>query len=142
MRKGLPAFAGLKISKRDSQPDRFQDVHKVLMNSKSDAILTKPGTIGCGGNSGFQALNLAVQFGAAKIVLVGFDLRLDMGVHWHGRHERGLNNPSPQNMPRWIRVFDGAAPLLAQMGVRVINASMVSSLNGYEKMPLREALAC
>lgn len=100
------------------------------------------GTLGWGGNSGFHALNLAVQFGVKRIALVGFDMRCDKGLHWHGSHEKGLNNPTPGNVERWRRVTDAAAPVLAALGVSVINCSPISALTAYPKMSLSEAMEC
>lgn len=104
---------------------------------KADILLTEtPGTIGDGGNSGFQALNIAVQFGAKRIVLVGFDMRLDRGIHWHGRHPKGLNNPQDLNIVRWRKAINGAAVELAELGVEVLNASPVSTLTAFPKVDL------
>jgi hypothetical protein len=100
------------------------------------------GVIGWGGNSGFHAINLAVQFGVSKIILIGFDMRIDQGLHWHGKHERGLNNPTKSNVKRWRNCVDGAAATLTSMGITVINASPVSALRNYPKMDLIEALEC
>lgn len=98
------------------------------------------GVIGWGGNSGFHALNLAVQFGVKSIALVGYDMRCDRGLHWHGKHVQGLNNPTSGNVERWRRVTDEAAPVLAALGVRVVNCSPISALVNYPKMTLSEAL--
>ena len=49
-------------------------------------IRSRAQPIGGGGNSGFQALNLALQWGARKIILVGFDLTDENGLHWYGRN--------------------------------------------------------
>lgn len=97
--------------------------------------------MGWGGNSGFHALNLAVQFGVSKIILVGFDMSLDHGVHWHGKHV-GLNNPTVRNVDRWRRCIDAAAEPIEALGITVVNTSPVSALQNYPKMSLAEALAC
>jgi hypothetical protein len=93
-----------------------------------------------GGNSGFQALNIALQFGLRPIILVGFDMRLDAGLHWHGPHPPGLNNPSDKNLVHWRRCFETAAGQLQGFRVPVINASLQSTLQGFPKVPLAEAL--
>jgi hypothetical protein len=121
----------------------IQPLHKIEVKSGADEwLLDEPGRIGDGGNSGFQAINLALQFGASKIILVGYDMRLDRGVHWHGRHGSGLNNPRDVNVMRWRRAIDAAAPTAARLGVRIINASMESALCAYPKMSIEQALAC
>lgn len=104
------------------------------------AILTdRAGVIGSGGNSGFQAINLAVQFGATRLVLLGLDYSLARGVHWHGRHV-GLNNPSASIVPLWRARLDAQAPRLAALGVQVVNASPESTLTAFEKVDLVEVL--
>lgn len=98
------------------------------------------GVLGAGGNSGFQAVNLAAQAGAKQILLVGFDYSLARGVHWHGRHVAGLNNPSAKNVAAWAADLDRAAPLLASLGVDVVNCSPHSSLRAYPVRPLEDCL--
>ena len=101
--------------------------------------MSQLGRIGWGGNGGFQALNLAVQFGAVRIILVGYDMTLDHGVHWHGKHPKGLHNPVPGAVARWRRVLEKSAPILRAAGITVINASERSALVAYAKMSLLEA---
>lgn len=105
------------------------------MTKDVDHILTeRPGVLGWGGNSGFHALNLAVQFGAQRIVLVGYDMHVSAGEHWHGRHPRGLNNPDARNTARWRRALDGVAPELSALGIEVLNASPTSALTAYPRV--------
>jgi hypothetical protein len=138
----VPGFAGLKIT-ADRAAARRWGLNAVTLEKNVDRLLTdRPGLIGWGGNSGFHAMNMAVQFGVRALILVGFDMRLDRGLHWHGRHPRGLNNPTEGTVARWRRVVDGAAPRLAELGVTVINTSTISALGAYPKMSLEEALAC
>lgn len=112
-----------------------------MIRHKVDRILVEQlGVVGDGGNSGFQAINLAAQFGAARIVLVGFDMRLDRGVHWHGKHPPGLNNPHDIHLTRWRRAIDGAAPNLAALGIQVWNASPVSALTAFPIVSIEDAL--
>lgn len=140
--EGVPAFRGLKITKSPGAAKRY-GLHQVELRRKVDKILTdQPGVIGDGGNSGFQAINIAAQAGVSRIVLVGFDMRIDNGVHWHGKHAGGLNNPRAANLPRWRAAIDGAAGELQRLGITVINASATSSLSAYPKMSLKEALGC
>lgn len=87
------------------------------------------GIIGGGGNSGFQALNLAVQFGAKDIALAGFDMDDRSGKHWYGRNGwAGANNPDHTNFVRWVKAFEDAAAVLAARRVSVVNLSPSSAL--------------
>jgi hypothetical protein len=98
------------------------------------------GEIGWGGNGGFHALNLAIQFGARRIVLVGYDCRIDLGINWHGGHQHGLPNKGIVSVIRWRQVLDAQAPSLKQLGVEVLNASAVSALTAYPKVEFAAAM--
>jgi hypothetical protein len=142
--KGVPSFAGLKITQDGPKfGKKYTDVRHIYCDHGTDALLmVKFGVIGWGGNSGFNAINLAAQFGVIKIILVGFDMRMDKGLHWHGKHGAHLNNPTERNIFRWCKAIDDAAPALKSLGIRVFNASPVSKLNNYPKVSFEEALNC
>lgn len=137
---GVPDFAGLKVSQDPKIDHRPQwGIHRVVVDRYQDRLLVDTyGTIGWGGNSGFGALNLAVQFGVKRIILVGYDMRIDHGLHWHENH-RG-NNPIQRNVERWRRVIDEVAPAIGALGITVLNASKISTLRNYPKMSFDEAI--
>lgn len=133
-------FAGLKVT-QDFAAAKHHKLNLVkLLDEKPEqsriSVATK-GVLARGGNGGFQAINLAVQFGATKQIWLGFDF---CGEHWHGKHE-GLLNPRPKTMERWAETLDAQAPILASLGVEVVNCSEISILRGYPKVSVAEALA-
>ena len=135
------AFSGLKIAGDPRAGAEFgaDGVRWVRIRHGDDRIcLDTVGEIGSGGNSGFQALNLALGFGARRIALVGFDMTLDRGVHWHGRHQRGLKNPTETVVALWRKRLDAVAESIARAGAEVINASPHSALTAYRKAPLED----
>lgn len=138
---GVPEFSGLKVS-IDARCQRLRGIRVVRRKNadKNDIEFRERGLIAWGGNGGFQALNVAVQCWPRKIVLVGFDMRLDFGAHWHGKHPDN-RNPEERQVRRWREVFDNAARDLRREGVTVINASQVSALTAYPKMSFEEAIA-
>lgn len=139
-RRGLPEFKGLKISFSAQLPD----VHTISVDKDSNRILMdRAGHVGAGGNSGFQALNLAAQWGVVGVILIGFDCHERSGVHWYGRATGpGRNNPSEMfNFPRWRQAFHSQAPVLQSLGIEVVNASPYSALTCFPKMTLERALA-
>jgi hypothetical protein len=87
----------LKVT-ADRQAAARYGLQLVKVSEADRVCMAQAGVIGSGGNSGFQALNLALQFGARRVILVGFDLNLAGGVHWHGRTPR-LNNPTARTSP-------------------------------------------
>lgn len=132
------ALPGLKIAGDRKATKLWRDVQSVAPVIGKNEIIMTPGRVGWGGNSGFQALNLAVQFGARDIVLIGYDMS---GNHWHGRHRGLLRNPDSGVLHRWAARFDQVAPQLAGLGVRVRNASRESAIRAFPKVSLAEALS-
>lgn len=115
-------------------------IKRVGLCHGDNRILTDtPGLLGWGYNSGFHALNLAVQAKPKRVILVGYDMSVRRDVHWHGRHEK-LNNPDDRAVERWRIVLDDQADLLRDLGVDVVNASPASALTRYRKSDFREAL--
>jgi hypothetical protein len=89
-----------------------------------------------GGNSGYQAVNLAFLFGAAKIVLLGFDMK--GGSHWHGDHPGALNRGVPTRA--FAKAFPALADDLKSEGVEVLNATRDTALECFPKIDLEDAL--
>lgn len=101
-----------------------------------------PDVIHRGGNSGFQATNLALaHYGASTVVLVGFDMK---GGHFFGEHpqfrrrSRGVN--SAKAFIRWRHRFEEAAQSLPP-DRKIINATPDSAMTCFPMMSLEEALA-
>lgn len=104
-------------------------------------MVDEPGFIGGGGNSGFQALNLAVQFGATRIMLIGYDMSDRGGSHYYGRNMwHGANNPSEPGFIRWKRAFEKNQQVLTDLGVEVINAAPLSALKCFPRMTVQQAI--
>lgn len=138
-RRGVPEYRGLKISFEARMPD-VRNIH--VEKDANHLIMDRPGVVGAAGNSGFQAVNLAVQWGVRGIVLIGFDMHDRGGVHWFGRvYAPGRSNPSEHNFRRWVGAFNSQAPILRQLGIEVINTSPYSALTCFPKMSLERALA-
>ena len=140
-KRGLADYKGLRVAYDSAVKGHFPSVELVGITDKQcDRLLVdQPMAIGSGGNSGFQALNLAVQFGASRVLLLGFDMR---GEHWYGRNNWDrANNPSSNNFKRWIKALDGVYDQLQMLGVEVRNCSAVSVLTKYKKTNMEDGVA-
>lgn len=137
---GCREFQGLRIS-ADMEAIKQFDLCNIFCSRRSDWMDydLKNNTIGWGGNSGFGALNIAVKFMAKRILLVGYDMSIKGGHHWHGLHPETLHNPTHNNTIRWRRALDAAAEGLRDHGVEVLNCSDVSALTQYRKVSFEEA---
>jgi hypothetical protein len=88
-----------------------------------------------GGNSGYQALRLAIDhFGAGSVILLGYDMQ---GSHWHGEH-KGFPNPTADNFRQWVGWLRHYA---AETDAEIINASRETAVDCFPQMPLEDALS-
>lgn len=87
------------------------------------------------GNSGAQAINLAVLWGAKRLVLVGFDMD---GGHFFGEHPKGIHRDT--DFRTFVRGMCDLALGLARARVTVLNASPKSKLPYWPRMTLPQAL--
>jgi len=121
-----------------------------IASERYDGLNLRRGKINQGGNSGFQALGLAFQSGADRILLVGYDMQdrviapddppqpVDNLGHWHPDHPGRLH--SFPNYASWIAAFDKAAPDFVAAGVEVVNCSRATALTCFKRMTLEDAL--
>lgn len=103
-------------------------------------LAKRKNAIRLGGNSGFQAVALAVHFGAAEIILLGFDMQnRGRDSHWHGNHAR-LGNPMPQKFAGWMGHFE---TLKQEVGkaCRIVNATRETALRAFKRVDLDACLA-
>lgn len=91
-----------------------------------------------GGNSGFQLINLAYMLGHRSVVLLGYDMGHDKGTpkHFFGEHPPALEKPSPY--PKWVHIFNQAAPVMRSAGLTVINASRKTRLECFRRVTMDE----
>ena len=100
-------------------------------------VSESPEVIHYGSNSGFQALNLAYLMGAAKIILLGYDMKIAKSgkAHWFGDHPDKVRS----NYAGWWSNFSIAADQLKGK-VEVINCSPDTALTCFPKVSLDEVL--
>lgn len=89
-------------------------------------------------NSGLRAIELAIHFGAARVLLLGFDCMLTDGkTHWHGDHA-GLGNPDARRFKVWMVQFMRLKNHLK--GAVVVNCTRRTALRCFPMATLEEAL--
>jgi hypothetical protein len=81
-----------------------------------------------------------LQFGVREIILLGFDMSLQRGYHWHGRHPAGMSNPRQNSVDKWRAHMDAQRPILERIGAKVVIGTPGSALTAFPKLTLREAL--
>lgn len=104
--------------------------------------LGRNGVIHRGGNSGYQAINLAYALGARSIVLLGFDCGYTYGRrHYHQDHPtEGVGLGNAEGVELWRENFVALAADLRDEGVHVVNCSRETTLDCFERMKLEDVL--
>lgn len=143
--RGVPGFAGQRVTQNHGSDDvkAAREFGIPMVNVAIKAGLSDtPGLLHSGHNSGHQALDLAVQLGASRILLLGYDMqpRADGVRHWFGEHPAGLNRTDPNTFALWRVAFAQAAEDCRRRGVEVINCSRVTALDCFPRLPIEQAL--
>jgi len=139
---GVPAFPGLKVTLSNSlgHIEAWPEI-KVLENTGVEGLERAPTGLRTGRNGGYQAINLAVHFGASRIVLLGYDMKPapDGRTHWFGDHEAWPTRPSIFETV-FRPHFTELAHELAALGVEVVNCTPESALDAFPKAALDRLL--
>lgn len=138
-----PAFTGrYKATIVTMMRSEYADVHSFRPGPQTGLSL-KPTVLNRGYNSVYQSVNLAVHFGATRILLLGVDMqqgqRYSNGAmrpseHFFGSHPAGQHAPYTQCLAAFATLV---APL-AKLGVELVNCTPGSALTCFPMMPLRE----
>lgn len=124
---GVPEFEGKRMT---SSPHAWAQFRKDGMDLFMAA----------GATSGTRAIYLAERLGANPVLLVGFEMHCDNGIHWHPPHNGRLRNPGENEMAVWREDIERLAPIFAGRGMRIINCTPTSALKCFPYVPLAEAL--
>lgn len=135
--KGAKDFPGLKYA--TSQHIKWAGV-QILKNTGPKGLELDPTGLRHGINTGYRAINLAVHFGAARILLLGYDMKRGEDEkrleHWHGDHPI----PSRSHYPTFIKYFASLVEPLKEIGVEIVNCTPGSALECFPKADLRDVL--
>lgn len=84
-----------------------------------------------GNNSGAHVINLLANMKVRKIVLLGYDMKLNKGhSHWHEGHGLPMGNYVYDDL--FIPSINSMAPILKNLKIEVVNCSADSSLKCFK----------
>jgi hypothetical protein len=87
--------------------------------------------------SGAGAIMLALQRGAARVILLGYDCYHTGGrAHWHADHPKGMGNAGI--FAKWPRQMELVLPHVGR--AVVLNASRTTMLECFKRVPLEVCL--
>lgn len=147
--KGVPEFTGMKVAVEQGGGagtkwyERVKNL-QILRHTGIRGLEHAPDSLRCNANSGAAAINLAMHFGASRVLLLGYNCGSLRGrQHFLSEAERPTllqsNTPSPYDL--FLRHFDTMHVPLAAAGVDVINCTPASQLQVFRHAALRDVLA-
>src|SRR5690606_2383688 len=110
---------------------------------KGYGLSTTAGMIYGGKNSGYQAIGLAHQMGASRILLLGYEMNPKAEkLHFFGEHSvaAGLTNPTHIDMKRWRAYMGILAEDLEEIGISVVNCSSNTALKCFARGEINDEL--
>src|SRR5262245_45630751 len=141
-------FKGLKVTQDPQAAMSWPELKRIRLRDSRPGqyiqhlLLDEWGVVGSGQGSGFQVVNWMAQLSVKGMALLGFDgCMIDNRLHWHGRHEGRLNNPNQSTFLGWKQWMENAAPKLRELGIDMINCSMVSTIGCFPRLSVADTLA-
>jgi hypothetical protein len=141
----LAQFPGIKVCCHP-QIEKFNWVKYLPRDHKGRGISDNPNSVSWNYNSGAAAISLAIHAGAKRVILLGFDMKLDTTnmQHWHNLYGRGqvMDAKRIMKLPfvRHLRGFPEIAKDAKRMGVEVLNGSPDSAIVDFPKYSVNDLL--
>lgn len=138
LRPGIGDFAGLIVTSAQEIGD--PRVTRITKIDPKHGFAEQPHQVALARSSTTGAINLAIHFGAARIVLLGVDAKPGTDGR---RHNHGLKWPWPARDGCWrdqVREFAAVAPSALRMGVEIVNANPDSAVTCWPRFPFEECL--
>lgn len=136
--QGAPAFHGLKYTLDRPlvpKPMLWPGVESLKDLGRTGLSLDPTG-VKTGSDSGYQSINLAVLLGAAKILLLGYDMQVGKKDHFFGSHPDHSKPP----FPRCLDAYKTLVEPLKAAGVEIVNCAHGSALKCFPMASLQDAL--
>ncbi|AEH88191.1 methyltransferase domain-containing protein [Mesorhizobium opportunistum] len=132
-----PDFAGLIVTTCEWSDKRIRNLKKI---APGKGLAESPDRLALQTTSVTGAINLAVHFGAARIVLLGVDGQIVQGRRHH--HDEAYPWPLVKGcFDKHAAEFKAIAPSLAKLGVEVINANPNSAIDVWPKLSFGDVVS-
>ncbi len=142
----LAEFRGIKVTScgRFAHKEHWQQEGVKYLDrdhEKGYGISSDPTKVAWNQNSGAAAISLAHHFGVKRIILLGFDMKLDPNrkSHWHGMHGYNKKGWAPP-FPRHLKGFEYIDRDAKELGLEIINASPESAIEQFPKVEVKDLL--
>jgi hypothetical protein len=131
---GVPGFEGQKWTSDEQMAKKYNLCF--IRKSNGKGFSRRQDTLHTGGNSGYQALNLAYLFGANRLIMLGFDHKIssDGKSHFFGDHPDEVRS----RYSYWRRFWEDLAA--QKPPHKIINCTRDTTLDMFTCKPLEEVL--
>lgn len=143
---GLAAFPGLRVTCHNGASRESWVKFLQRDGRRPRGISTAPNLVSWCGNSGAAAISIAVHAGARRIILLGFDMRLNNTAyqHWHDVYHKGPANDDRKRrkLPfhRHLAAFPAIAEDAKRLGIEIINCCPDSAIEQFRKCTLKDLI--
>jgi hypothetical protein len=125
-------FTGIKTTLDETLPDGFGA--GLLKNTGEDGFDPEPGCVRSGSNGGYQGIHIAMQAGATKILLLGFDMHRR---HFFGDHpDRIKCDHATVMVPHFSTLLEPAK----DRGVEIVNCTPDSALTCFRMSDIEQEI--
>jgi hypothetical protein len=149
-RKELLRFPKPKVSCNPNQPKQrdFDYVKNIPRDRNHPVGLTrKPNHVSWNKNTGAAAINFAYHLGTKRILLLGFDMKLDpnRNQHWHSQYYDPVKRKKTmkvESLPfkRHLQSFNKIHKDARSLGIEILNLSDDSDLKEFRCVTLKDVL--
>lgn len=150
-RKQIAVFPGLKVSCHSAFTGGRFDNEKIKYLVKDNkhfyGISPDAKKVAWNKNSGAAAISVAANSGAKRIILLGFDMRLDNegNQHCHSEYKvkkrKGVQSKT-RKLPfeRHLKGFDEISKDAKQRGIEILNANPDSEIKVFPKINVKDVI--
>lgn len=147
-KQGLASFAGIKVTCHSGANQDRWIKYLGRDGKRPKGISSQPDLVSWNGNSGAAAISLAAHTGVKRIILVGFDMKLngENRLHFHDCYNKGIidinDERKRRKLPfdRHLRGFPFIAEDAAKRGLEIINACPDSAITQFPKCHVKDLL--
>lgn len=130
-RRGLDIHPAIKVSTHPRFQDPSHGVHYLVRDEVECGLSDNPVTLRGNFNSGGATINLAVQLGAKRIILLGFDYPAISLSHFIFKSQQKPGKPA--NFESFEYAMTQVAEDAEKLGIEIVNANPDSLLKVFRK---------